>query len=91
LGGISEAGDDEIRNRVASLRARAGLMVGSETGKAMRFLITAGVGLVPTAALPALGLSVADQFIVDRLLPRSGIAAFVNDLYISIFKPIKMN
>jgi hypothetical protein len=57
----------------------------------MRFLITAGVGLVPGAELPALGLSVADQFIVDRLLPRSGIAAFVNNLYISIFKPIKMN
>jgi hypothetical protein len=91
LGGVSNATDDEIRDRVASLRARAGLIVGSETGKAMRFLITAGVGLVPGAELPALGLSVADQFIVDRLLPRSGIAAFVNNLYISIFKPIKMN
>jgi len=91
LGGVSQASDAEIRDRVASLRARIGLKLGSETGKTMRFLITAGVGLVPTAALPAIGLSVADQFIVDRLLPRSGIAAFVNDLYISIFKPIKMN
>ncbi len=91
LGGVSEASDDEIRQRVASFRARVGLRVGSETGRAMRFLITAGLGLVPPAMLAALGLSIVDQFILDKLLPRSGIAAFVNHLYISIFKPIKMN
>jgi len=85
LGSVPNASDDDIRDHVASLRARAGLKVGSGTGKAMRFMITSGLGLVPGAAAAALVLSAADQFILDKLLPRSGIAAFVNELYPSIF------
>lgn len=83
---VGQATDDEIRERVASLRAKLGLKVTSTTGKVMRFLAVTGIGLIPDAAASAIGLGVLDQFVIERLLPRSGIAAFVNELYPSIFK-----
>jgi len=89
LGGIGQATDDEIRERIASLRAKAGLKVSGDMGKTTRFLITSGLGLIPGATVAALALGATDQFVVDRLLPRSGIAAFVNELYLSIFAAIK--
>jgi hypothetical protein len=87
LGGIAQASEEEVRERVTGLRARAGLKVSGETGKTMRFLVTAGIGLIPGAGPASLALSAADQFALDKLLPRSGIAAFVNELYPSIFEP----
>jgi hypothetical protein len=86
LGGVGEASDKEIRERVRSLRATFGLKIDTKIGKAMRFLLTTGVGLIPIAAIPAVGLSFIDQFVLDKVLPRSGIAAFVNELYPSIFE-----
>jgi len=85
LGGIGTATDAEITERVAGLRNLAGLKTGGQVGKAMRFLITTAAGLYPPAGIP---LTVFDQFIMDKLLPRSGIAAFVNELYPSIFQPV---
>lgn len=86
LGGIGQATDAEIVERTAGLRALVGLKIGGSTGQAIRFLITTAVGVVPHAALPALALGAFDQFILDKLFPRSGVAAFVNELYPSIFE-----
>jgi hypothetical protein len=85
LGEVGQASDQEIKDRVAGLRARAGLKISSGTGRAMRFLVTNALGLIPHPAATAL-VNVLDQFVLDKLLPRSGIAAFVNELYPSIFK-----
>ena len=52
----------------------------------MRFLVTTAVGFV-APVLPAALVNVVDQFVVDKILPRSGIAAFVNELCPSIFEP----
>jgi hypothetical protein len=85
LGGIGQSTDKEIEDRVAGLRTKAGLKVGSDAGKAMRFLATWEVGLVsPILTTTLVGL--LDQFLLDKLLPPSGIAAFVNELYPSIFE-----
>jgi len=86
LGGIGDSRDEDIRARVAGLRARAGLKVGGEAGKAMRFLVNTGIGIIPGASLAGIALATMDQFALDKLLPRSGIAAFVNELYPSIFE-----
>jgi hypothetical protein len=86
LGSLGNVNDKEIRERVSGLRATLGLKVGSEVGKYMRFLVTTGVGLIPGVVVPGIVLSAVDQFAVDKLLPRSGIAAFVNELYPSIFE-----
>lgn len=89
LGGVGQARDDEIRERVAGLRAKAGLGISSPSGRAMRFLTTTALGLVPALVAPTVAFGVVDQFVLDKLLPRSGIAAFVNELYPSIFEPKK--
>ena len=86
LGGIGEATEEEIKDRIAGLRAKVGVKIGSEGAKTMRFLATAALGLIPPATVPAIALSIFDQFVLDKLLPRSGIAAFVNELYPSIFE-----
>jgi len=86
----SGASDDEkeVKERIAGLRAQVGLRAGGKTGKAMRFLTTNLIGLIPhpIASMIALGLGALDAFVVDRVLPRSGITAFVNELYPSIFE-----
>jgi hypothetical protein len=81
--------EKEVKDRVTGFRAQAGLKVGSQIGKAMRFLVTNAVGLIPhpTATIISLGLGALDEFVVDNVLPRSGITAFVNELYPSIFVP----
>jgi hypothetical protein len=89
LVGVGDVSDKEIRERVSGLRTILGLKINRTVGKAMRFLITTGVGLIPNAIVPALALSAIDQFALDKILPRSGIAAFVNELYPSIFGPTK--
>jgi hypothetical protein len=84
LASCGDAEEKEIRERVAGLRTRAGLKVGGTTGKSIRFLATSLTGLAP---VPGIGLvaGVLDQAL-DKILPRSGVAAFVNELYPSIFK-----
>lgn len=82
---VGDATDAQIADRIAGFRARAGLAISGNPGRAMRFLVTSAAGL----ALPVVGaalVSSLDQFILDKILPRSGIAAFVNELYPSIFK-----
>jgi hypothetical protein len=86
LGTIGDARDKEIHDRIASFKAKAGLAVGSERGKALRFLVTTSLGMIPHTAAPGIALGGFDQFLLDKLLPRSGIAAFVNELYPSIFE-----
>jgi hypothetical protein len=85
-GGSSD--EAEIKERICGFRAQAGLKVGSGTGKLMRFLVTNAISFLPIheATFISLGLGVLDAFVVDKLLPRSGITAFVNELYPSIFE-----
>lgn len=89
LGSAGDFSDKEIRERVNALRTIFGLKINRTVGKAMRFLITTGVGLIPHSIVPAVALSAIDQFVLDKILPRSGIAVFVNELYPSIFGPAK--
>jgi hypothetical protein len=84
LASCGDTDEKEIKERVAGLRVRAGLKIGGTVGKSIRFLVTSLTGLAP---LPVIGLGAGalDQ-VLDRILPRSGVAAFVNELYPSIFK-----
>jgi hypothetical protein len=83
LSGIGAATDTEISENVAGLRNFLGLKVGSEIGKTIRSLVTFAAGFCPKVGIP---LGIFDQFVLDRILPRSGIAAFINELYPSVFK-----
>jgi hypothetical protein len=86
LAGASNLSDKEIRERVRGLNARLGIAVQKTSGKVIRVLIQTAAGLVPPLGL-VLGpiFSALDQFVWDKFARRSGIAAFVNELYPSIF------
>ena len=87
---IGMASDGEIKDRVASMQALIGLKVNSRAGQAIRFLTLNAISFIShlnplaTAALGAI-----DLFVANQLFPRSGIAAFVNELYPSIFEQPK--
>jgi hypothetical protein len=80
--------EKEIKERVSGWRAQAGLKLSSLQGKAMRFFVTTTSGMIPYAHAPiiSLGLGILDTFILEKVFPRSGVAAFVNELYPSIFE-----
>jgi hypothetical protein len=86
LGGIGQADEKEIQERVEGFRVKVGLAIGGTIGKVVRCLVTGGLGFVPGQEVHAFVLSLVDQFLLDRLLPRSGVAAFVHELYPSIFQ-----
>lgn len=74
--------DSEIHDRIASLNSKIGLAAQTRTGKAIRLLATTLAGVWPPAGI---ALSTIDQFLWDKFFRRSGAAAFINELYPSIF------
>ena len=83
LASIDSAPDDEVRRRVGSLTAKIGNAVQSKPGKAARFVTTTGLGLLAPVAGGIAGA--IDTFLVEKILPKSGIWTFLNKLYPSIF------
>ena len=56
-------------------------------GRAVRFIVTTAIGLLGIFGIVAGPVSGAiDSFLVDKVLPKSGVWTFVNRLYPSIFK-----
>lgn len=79
--------DDEIAENVNSVSARLGPMIHGTTGKAVRFVISAGLGAIPgVGSLLGLGLSALDTFVVDKLCPISGPTLFLGKSYPSLFE-----
>lgn len=80
--------DAEILKQVNSLSKIIGRIIGGETGKAIRFLLTNGAGFIPPpiGSIISMPLSVLDTFVIDKIFPRSGIAAFIGDMYPSLFE-----
>ena len=88
LATVDSASDAEIKDRIASLRVRLGSFAQSSPGKVIRFLVAQSPLLVPGIVGMAAGLALGavDQFLVEKIVRRSGIAAFVNELYPSLFR-----
>jgi hypothetical protein len=86
LAGVGKLSDSEIKDQVSSFNAKLGLTAQKTSGKVIRVLVQTGAGLVPGLG-PFLGptMSALDQFAWDKFARRSGIAAFINELYPSIF------
>ena len=79
--------DDDIRERVNSLRAHLGRLARTGQGKALRWLISTAVGLIPGAGVvagPALGA--LDAFVLENIFPHSAPIAFLTSMYPSIFE-----
>lgn len=84
LRGPSALTDQEINERVAGVRNRMADVGGSLPARLARFIVTTAVGFIA----PIVGVSVGaiDSFLIDKVLPKSGIWTFVHRLYPSIFK-----
>jgi hypothetical protein len=86
LSTTKDISDDEIRAQARGMRNKLASLAGSSGGKVVRLATTTLIGNIPVAGLvlgPAVG--VVDSFLVDRVLPQSGIFAFLTDMYPSLF------
>jgi hypothetical protein len=84
LADVNKLSDSEIRDRVAGFNARIGRAIQSVPGKTMRLIATVALGVWN----PAVGVaaSALDAFVWDRFFKQDGVAAFINELYPSIFE-----
>ncbi len=86
LSTVDGLSDKEIISQVHSLSKIIGRFIGGTTGKNLRFLLTNGIGFFPQVGTAiSLSLSVLDQFLVDKIFPRSGVSAFLDEMYPSLF------
>jgi hypothetical protein len=78
--------DAELRRLLRGFRAKAASFIASGSGKALRLGVNTGLGLIPGyGTLAALGEGVVDTFLLDKLLPSSGVLTFLNHAMPSIF------
>jgi hypothetical protein len=86
LSGIDDVSDDEISARMASLREKIASATQGPSGKIVRLLVSAGVGLIPVVGpLAGLAAGLIDSFILERVLRESGPHAFLSHHYRSLF------
>jgi hypothetical protein len=83
LADVEKLSDVELKERVSSLNTKIGLLIQRTPGKVLRLLATSVIGVAnPVAGFIA---NTLDYFAWDKFFKRSGAAAFVNELYPSIF------
>ncbi|HKI85417.1 MAG TPA: hypothetical protein VKA53_01605 [Thermoanaerobaculia bacterium] len=84
---LDEFGDEEIVERVTSLRARLGVRLQGGKARVARFILTSGIGMVPVVGqIAGVAASGLDTFLIGKLLPASGPAVFLNRSYPSLFE-----
>lgn len=84
LSTAQDLSDSEIRKQVTGLKSKMSSLAGSASGKAIRLAATTGIGLLTLVGGVAVGA--VDSFLVDRVLPKSGIVAFLTETYPSLFR-----
>ena len=86
LSTIEGVSDEDVQTMVRGVKNKLASLAGSTSGKAVRLAITTGLGLIPGfGALAGLAGGSVDSFLVDRVLPRSGVFAFLAESYPSLF------
>lgn len=86
LSSADQVTDAQVKDMIGSVRNKIGSVASSTGGKVLRLAATTGIGLIPGAGLilGAVAGSI-DSFLVDRLLPKSGVVAFLAEIYPSLF------
>ncbi len=79
--------DEDIRAMTHGIKNRISALSSSTTGKILRLAGTTGIGLI-TGVGPVLGpvASAIDTLLVDRVLKRPAVVAFLSDVYPSLFQ-----
>jgi hypothetical protein len=83
LKSAGQLSDAEIEQQIRSLRSKLGNFIDSTTGNAIRFVVSTGIGMA--SPIGGMVYSALDTFLLNKLLPKSGIAAFVSKQYTSLF------
>jgi len=87
LSGIDRRSDSQIRELVAAVNSKIGMVAQTTAGKVLRLAVTTAVGILPHIGIPAgIVLGALDQFAWDKFARRSGVAAFISEMYPSIFR-----
>jgi len=84
LASAGERSDAEIREQLGSVRSRLGNLIDSTIGKTLKFLALSGIGIA--SASVGVAMSGLDTFLTEKLLPRSGVLAFISKKYPLLFK-----
>lgn len=80
---LDTATDDEIRERINSLRERVAAAVHGPKGRAVRFAATAAADILPYGGL---ALGALDEFVLEKVLPEPGPVSFLGSTYSSLFR-----
>jgi hypothetical protein len=80
---LDSATDEEIIERVNSIRERISGAVYGDAGKAVRFAATVAADVLPFGGIVVGAL---DQFVLEKVLPEPGPVSFLGSTYPSLFK-----
>jgi hypothetical protein len=83
LRGIDSLDGKEVRDEIHRIRDLIARAVRSRSAKAVRFIVTTGVGVAVPPAGAALGA--LDMFLTEKIVPEPGPTAFLSQLYPSIY------
>jgi hypothetical protein len=79
LSGADQIEDARLEKLLTGVRARAASFIASTTGKTVRLAVNAALGLIPGyGTMMSLAEGAADSFLLDKLLPSSGVLSFLN-------------
>lgn len=84
LWGIDKISEEEIQEKLNNLISKSGNLLSSTTGKILRFVANAGIGI----ASGGIGLATGalDTFLLDKFLKKDGVKAFVDKQYPQLYK-----
>jgi hypothetical protein len=76
----------ELKRILTGFRAKAASFIATKSGKSLRLGVNTTLGLIPGyGTLLALGEGVVDTFLLETMLPSSGVLTFLNHAMPSIF------
>jgi len=93
LSGSEALSDKEVRERVSGFARKIRLAVHSRVGKAVRFVVSNGLGIGLGLVTPPVGLvagvavAALDSFLLETLIPKDAVISFLSESYPSLFKP----
>jgi len=80
---------EELKERFKSLESKLLIKFSGKSSKAIRWLTATGAGFLPGIGLIAgPALSFLDSFLVEKLLPKSGVLTFLGHQYPTIYKGV---
>jgi hypothetical protein len=91
LSGSKALSDKELRERVSGFGRRIRQSVHSKVGKAVRFVVSNGLGIGlglvsgPVGLVAGVAVSAADSFLLERLIPKDSVISFLSESYPSLF------